>query len=385
MNPKAASLQSINSELEKVQRMLDLASDSDASRALILKQAQLLESRARSKLRQNQIAQAIEDASHVVTLAEALARSSDEEFAREASVVQLDGLVTRGMAQLEARRRSDARESATAAAALLARTSTNAGQAAAQLAEGSSRLQELENSLAREDELDAAVDDEFVERYWEPAEDQLETLISEIAERIVRAGALMARVAEPDRFQGWLVARIDAETSRIRKQPRPLPEPPTWHDQAVADARDRGRDAQLQIWLSDEMIRADALGLGAGKRATDEDLLPYRKSGSLLGLPHPSDESQFAYPVWQFDPKTSTVIQSVFRLLSQLPPWSRWHFFHRGSPLLYELSPLEVLGIAPLRPPNAPDDDRLQRILEAPGGAAQAVELAARDYAGGED
>jgi hypothetical protein len=113
--------------------------------------------------------------------------------------------------------------------------------------------------------------------------------------------------------------------------------------------------------------------------ATDKMLL----DSGFLGLPHPADASQLVYPHWQFDQRIQLTVRRVNSVLAMLEPWTRLHFFQSPSPLLFELTPLEVLGIIEESVEKGEIADRLQRLEASPEGVSGAVVRAAQDYIGG--
>ncbi|TKD43852.1 hypothetical protein [Azotobacter chroococcum] len=103
------------------------------------------------------------------------------------------------------------------------------------------------------------------------------------------------------------------------------------NEQEFKEAVERGNELQREVFSSPEIIVRQE---------------PMPESG-LLCLSHPDHSNLFGYPIWQFDEcrNQKKVVQQILCGLSDLPPWAQWHFFHTGLPALYDLSPLQVLGL----------------------------------------
>ena len=203
----------------------------------------------------------------------------------------------------------------------------------------------------------------------------LETLISEIAERMAYASTIVGRVSNPEPFQKFLVERLRSNLLHTRQ--RPVGELTHVEIEMRQRAEERGRQLQRSVFESDEMFMAANFRSEAGP-FTDERLKQYRDNWMMLGLPHPDDLGRFAYPKWQVG-RYETVGRVVAELRS-LPAWAIWHFFHQALPFLCELTPLTVL-----LSDEKNDDPRLARLREEQGDVADCLVAAARDYLSGED
>lgn len=214
-----------------------------------------------------------------------------------------------------------------------------------------------------------------VGRDWDDAHIMLETLISEIAERMAYAGTIVGRVSNPEPFQNFLVERLRSNLLHVRQ--RPAGELTHVEIEMRQRAEERGRQLQRSVFESNEMLMAAHFQSDAGP-FTDLRLKPYRDNGSLLGLPHPDDPERFAYPKWQA--RRYKTVASVVAELRSLPAWAIWHFFHQGLPFLYDLTPLAVL-----LSDEKSDDPRLPRLREEQGDVVHCLIAAARDYLSGDD
>lgn len=219
--------------------------------------------------------------------------------------------------------------------------------------------------------------------HWEAAELELNRLIEEIAQRIAQAKSILIEVPYPDRFETWLLERLD----HFLKTPQLAvlsPKPAAEESNFVSHAAAQGRKLQLQIWSSNEMYYAGNFKGNGIDVMTDESLKPARVAG-MLGLPHPEDSTKFAYPKWQFHSNHREGIQAALLQLRNLPEWAKWNFFHMISPALQGLSPLQLLKIGDFETSARNDDVRVAMLAKEYGSVQRALIAAADAYLSGDD
>jgi hypothetical protein len=177
--------------------------------------------------------------------------------------------------------------------------------------------EERRKTLLAEEQTRHEQDEWF--RQWGVPSSQLDRLVKEIAERIARAGALLARTPHPDAFIRWLSSRLSTETrlatDHTQTNTERLDEP------SVSVARKNAAHALEEIWASDEFYPAEELlrRLGA---VTAEQLHEYTIQGTVLGVPNPAAANSYAYPRWQFEAKNHRAVVGALRHFVGLPPWA---------------------------------------------------------------
>lgn len=349
--------EAIDSELAEIGDLAANRSHPELDLALLRRQFQLLVDRGRILIDRGQHSEALTSATEAISLERALAaHRSDEDPV--ATILTASALVTLGLARLaEGNDFRKARKSADRARQHLDLVEP-ASQEDAQLRvtydrERGRLLELLQNISATVDAAAKSVqveeDTRFQaaqvndERRWSATAAELNQLVVEIAERIAQAGALFARVSQPDLFVSWLQTRLAGEVGRTASNTSGFAEPDEESISLVARARDRGRDAMRKIWASEEMVPAGVLMKKDGLPATDEDLRMSRESGIVLWLPNPDEPERYAYPKWQFEVSNLQATRAALKHLNALSPWAKWHFFHTCSTVLSERTPLEVL------------------------------------------
>jgi tetratricopeptide (TPR) repeat protein len=372
------SIDQIEQELRSIEALLATEGRSrDESLQMLAKQAELLTSKARLFEAKGAYESATTAAKEAISLINALRPRADPMLAHELEAKWFEAHGGLGLIYVASRNLVEARKTVRFLRAQLHETKNNnlPTMHVARLEEALEREMEERRKLFDEQTAEREAEGETEGRDWDDAHIMLETLISEIAERMAYVGTIVGRVSNPEPFQNFLVERLRSNLLHVRQ--RPAGELTHVEIEMRQRAEERGKQLQRSVFESDEMFTAANFRSDAGP-FTDLRLKQYRDNGTLLGLPHPNDPERFAYPKWQAG-RYETVARVVAELRS-LPAWAIWHFFHQSLPFLHDLTPLAVL-----LSDEKSDDPRLPRLRKEKGDVEHCLVAAARDYLSGED
>jgi hypothetical protein len=376
-----SALRAIDEELEQLARR----TRENVGPALILKQAQLLERRSRILQARGEVDRALTDATSAIALGEGLRNIANMDIQRAAAIVIAGGTTTLGSIALLAEDIASAREhQARASAALLVGRGDDDSKV-----EALTRLGQLQTGLTR---AEAIAQEGIAAEVRSHDHADLQEVAHEIARLIVRASEIVADLREHGidlRIEDQLSALVAKEVVRQRLLET---EVESEGSPSVIEAREKGRQLQLDAWQSESMVSASQLqATGADGKAillTDDMLRGHRDSGLLLGLPHPDRPSELGYPQWQFNlPREKRdALTHVLRALGDAHPWAKWNFLNSALERLLGLTPIEVLGFLRKDSPKSKEATLRHRDrVRAIGNPLEAVLRAAKSYVEGRD
>ena len=371
------SVDQIEQALRKIEALLATEGRSrDESLQMLVKQAELLRSKAKLFEAKGDYQSATTAAKEAISLIDALRPQADPTLAHELEAKWFEAHGRLGLIYVASRNLVEARKTLRFLRSQLQEAKNNnlPVMYVAHLEEALEKEMEERRKLFDEQAAEREAVGKTEGRDWDDAHIMLETLMSEIAERVAYAGTIVGRVSNPESFQAFLMERL--RSNLVHVQQRPGGELTHVEIEMRQRAEERGRQLQRRVFESDEMFTAADFRSDAGP-FTDLRLKQHRDSGILLGLPHPDDPERFAYPKWQVG-RYGTVARIVVEMRS-LPAWAVWHFFHQGLPFLYDLTPLAVL-----LSDEKGDDPRLSRLRKEQGDVEHCLIAAARDYLAGE-